>query len=452
MSKLEMNEYNIEDIRECLQITPDGRNMFFLRNGEPIPSERSKIGNIIPKDFDVSFYPGDLNEKNADWVIESTISLNELYPSQFFFLIFADPMLKANYSHEFNENDLKNSIDHIFMQLKRFSDYIEDKMGEFPKILVIGTGELENFKGYIDLLDVLEQFPKFSFMSFEGYTGVYFNKFIKERYFSGTNPVLKLGERSVKLKSKFSHEEIKCLEILKALDNIDIVKATSDLIDKFGPTTEAFLSYAPDIICKTKNGMHFTSTTGNARRLFKIHGYDYKTSIKVLNDWNKDIPLSNITDIFSSTLLNLKEGPVALVLIEGANTSNMSNPSDNINSTWADLPYGADQNFIRTITTGKSAMKSPVPYGLNPQAIRTNIFPYGWGVPPINNAFGADSIRSVENIKSIATGSRSMFLHMFSGCDITLEPWVRNRIENGVFIVTNKNQIERKKKRIKTNK
>ncbi|MHA1488625.1 MAG: hypothetical protein ACTSRI_03090 [Promethearchaeota archaeon] len=65
-------------------------------------------------------------------------------------------------------------------------------------------------------------------------------------------------------------------------------------------------------------------------------------------------------------------------------------------------------------------------------------------MPPVSNALGSDSFPGTSHLHSIAAGSRSMFLHMYSGCDITAEPWVRNRTENGVFYVLNKNQIKRK--------
>ena len=442
------NDSNHDDLRECLQITPDGRSTFYLKDGRNLPLENLKIGKIIPKNFNIPLYPGDLDDKNADWVIDSTISIDKLYPSQFYFFIFADPMLKANYIPQFNNSNLKKTIDNILNQLKRFSDYIEDKYKKTLKILVIGTGELTNFTGYVDLIDLLEKFPNYSFMSFDGYTGVYFNKIIKDRLLKrNDNPILKIGERTIKKRSDFSREEQSALKILESIDEIERLEVIADLETENGPFNSIFKSYAPDILCKAKRGKHFTSSSGIARRIYKIHGYEDKTGFRTINRWNRDFPLTNITDVFNSTLSNLNDGPVALAIIEGASYSNISGCSEHLNTTWGNLPYGADHNFIQAVTTGNSAFKSSIPYGISPQVTKTNDYPYGWGIPPLQNTLGSDHFKFYHNIKSLSAGSRSMFLHMFSGSDICIEPWVRNRIENGVLIVTNKDQIIRKKNR-----
>ena len=64
--------------------------------------------------------------------------------------------------------------------------------------------------------------------------------------------------------------------------------------------------------------------------MYKIHGYEDKTGFRTINRWNRDFPLTNITDVFNSTLSNLNDGPVALAIIEGASYSNISGCSGHL--------------------------------------------------------------------------------------------------------------------------
>lgn len=427
-----------------MQVTNDGHNAFFLKTGEALPSNKVLIGGVLPQNFNGPNFPGDLAEDNSNWVIDSTISLDKIYPSEFFFLIFAAPMLKANYLEDPGQIELKKTIKNVFKQIKRFSDYWKDKKREDLRILVIGTGNLSQFNGFVDIFDLKYNFPEYTFISFEGYIGIYLDKIIKEKIRMEQLPLLELGSRKPKPHSKFSKKDEKLLETLKKNEDFENVKIIADLMEKNRPYSLEFTSFAPDIICRAKNGKYFQNSYATARKLYQIQSYNLTTGYTTYNDWLKEIPLKKITDVFNSIMINVQEGPTAVIIIEGVGPSDIPHCQGLIDTTWGDLPYGADHNFINAITTGKTAFETSFPYGFLPQLTKTDLYPYSWGMPPVSNALGSDSFPGTSHPHSIAVGSRSMFLHMYSGCDISLEPWVRNRTENGVFYVLNKNQIKRK--------
>ncbi len=440
---MEINQNIIQ--RECLQITNDGRNIFDLRTGEKIEyNGNQKIAGVLPINFSGPIYPGDLSETSSAWAIDSAIALNKIYPSQFFFFIFADPMLKANYQEDPTDKIRKKAIENAYNQIKRFTDYWKESFKEEMRVLVIGTGQVVEFEGFIDLIELTEKYSKYTFMPFEGYTGIFLQDLHGYDYVAGKEPIIKLGSRTPKLRSNFTREEVQFLEELKKKEYFNQVIITSDLIERNETFSTEFLSYAPDILCTAKPGKYFMFPTATSRKLYKIQSYTRQIGYTTLNDWDLSIPLEKITDIFSSTQKNVRKGPSALAIIEAAGPQELPNYEGQIDTTWKNLPYGADHNFLFSINTGKSLFHTPFPYGSDPQAIRTNYYPYSWGKEPLSNAIG--TFLSLKDVKarSIAAGSRSMFLHMFSSADIVVEPWVRNRTENGVLYVLNKNQIFQK--------
>ncbi len=430
---------------ECLQITNDGRNVFNMRTGEEIKyKNEEKIAGVLPKSYQYPVFPGDVGEKSADWVIDSLISLNKIYPSKFFVLLFADAMFIANHEYDPERKMYERAIRNTFDQIIRLDQYWKETYNQDLRMLILSTGGVVNFKGYIDLFDLIEKFPEYTFMSFWGHAGVFLKDFHGYNYTATKEPIIKLGERKPKLRSDFSDKELRFLKLLENSNYFEKVVVVSDLIKESDTPSFEFLSYAPDIICTAEQGKHFIVPSGESRKLYRVLDYSKTIGYKVVNDWNMKIPLNHITDIFPSTILNVQEGPTALIIIEGAGSQQIPDRHGTIETTWGNLPYGADHNFLFSVSTGKSAFHSPFPYGTSPSATRSHYYPYSWGREPVMDGIGSLYLIKEKKIRSIAAGSRSMWPHMFLGGDICIEPWARNRTENGFTFVLNKTQIMQK--------
>lgn len=435
----------MKNIRECLQITNDGRTVFDLRTGEELEYKNSeKIAGILPKNYNCPIFPGDVAEDSPDWVIDSIIKLNHIYPSKLFVVLFADAMFKANNEYDPKDEIRKRGIDNALNQINRFVQYWKENFNQNLRVLILSMTDIVEFKGYNDIFDLTEKFPEYTFMSFWGHTGIFLEDVHGYDYVAGQEPILKLGARTPKLRSDFSEKELNFLTILEKSEYFKDVVVTSDLIKESESCSHEFLSYAPDILCTAEKGKYFIFPSASSRKLYRIPSYSKNIAYKTINNWNMEIPLNHITDVFPSTILNVQEGPTALMMIEGAGPKDIPTYQGTIETTWGNLPYGSDHNFLFSIATGKSGFHSPFPYGSSPMAIKTKYYPYSWGKEPVTDAIGSLYPIKEKKIRSIAAASRSMFPHMFLGGDICIEPWARNRTENGFAYILNKTQIMQK--------
>jgi hypothetical protein len=360
-----------------------------MRRGIPVDADGHLVEitrNVLKKQP----YPGDLESESVSWVSNVALDLYESYQPRFMLLSYAQPYFISVFQDQ-SQINRKVLVEQIFKDIGRFTE----KTGMVP--LILGTGELTDLAGYINLSNL-------DCLALGGgmvgrYAGLY----------EPTQQDLDYVHNHSFIKGVFSKDEI---------------------INLFGEE-EDFNKRLPDYMLMAKEGYIFKTLGSIPRRFYQVPAE------------NKTIPLrsllgsvDSITDIRRFIENGLTTQNIALVIIEGIGFDEFPKPYTICTNHIDWYQYSPGDGQYLTINTGRHLPYHSYSPGYKYYIEDTEDREYPFSAFFAKN--GLDTLGSKFSGRSAAVGTRSILTHLASGADIAIECFARGLYNYGTIGVINK--------------
>ncbi len=333
-------------------------------------------------------YPGDTDPQSNRWVSDTALELIKGYEPRFVFLTYASQYFSGRYTLMPKEMRAR-MIAEAFREAERFVE----KSG-FDAFLV-GTGDMTPVLGFIDLtgLDGLAICSHWS----TGYAGLY----------GATSKDMRLLEEEPHIEKIASREEV-----------LTLFGGTCD----HGPRL-------PEYLMRAGRGYAFKTVTDTARSLVMIPSLNF------------DIPLyapgraiEEIVGIRQALEEDLQERKVALIVMEGVGLDEFPWPHAACRNGLGWYYYEPGEAQYLTIVSGTHCFLD-YPTGSGQKYLdgeeATGNYPFSGHFKSIPQGPFARTFPG----RSIAVGNKSMFMHMVTGADVSIECFARNLYNQGTMAV-----------------
>jgi len=332
-------------------------------------------------------YPGDMDMESNRWVSDTALDLIDSYGPRFVFLTYAAQYFSGRYAQMTKEQRAR-MIYHTFIEAERFIS-----ISGFAAIIV-GTGDMTPLLGFIDATK-LDGFAVCTHWTAR-YAGLY-------------DP---------------SPDDIK---VLRENPHIERIVACDDVVRLFNGTPEQ-ASRVPEYLMLARKGYAFKTISGAM-----------KTPV-MIPSLNFDVPLyapghtvEAITGIRSALEKDLSSGKkVALIVMEGVGSDDFLWPYLLCRNGMEWYYYEPGEAQYLTITSGEHRfLDYPTGYKYFNETEVTKSYPFSGYFKSIPKG----TIASTFPGKSIAVGNKSMFMHMVTGADVSVECFARNLSNQGTMAV-----------------
>lgn len=356
-----------------------------LRTGQTVNSDSRQV-NMMRSILDRHPYPGDVNLESNRWVTDIALNLVEEYQPGFVFLSYSQLYFSRRFSHLPGE-EWQQMVGHVFDEIARF-----ERESGF-QALVVGSGEMVPLKGYIDLsqLDGVATASNWS----TTYAGVY-----------DPSPA--------------------DLEYVQSHPHIARVVSQAEFVSHFH-NGEDIRPHLPDFLLMAREGYAFKALSASLRPLAN------------LTAWNHSIPVSDnlgevetITGVRPLIEANFRTRKTALVIVEGIGSADFRR-SHQMSKNGLDWHfYEPGEGQFLALTTGRHQLFSfPPGYLYYPEDGDSKEYPFS----SYFDQLPEDTVAQAYGGKSIAVGNRSMFMHMTSGANISVECFSRGLYNHGNMAV-----------------
>ncbi|OPY71742.1 MAG: hypothetical protein A4E63_01431 [Syntrophorhabdus sp. PtaU1.Bin050] len=364
------------------------QNTLDLKTGEKIDA----AGPVIEMVKDVLQrhpYPGDIAPGSNRWVSDTAFDLIDRYNPRFVFLTYAAQYFSGRYTPMPKETRAR-MISDVFLEAERFID-----RSGFAAIAV-GTGDMTPLLGFIDItrLDGLAVCTHWS----TRYAGLY-----------GPSP------EDMKLLGQHPH--------------IEKIIPQEEVLSLFGGTSEQALRL-PEYLMLAHEGYAFKTISDAMRMPVMIPSLNFNIPLHAPGH-----TVGAITGIRQALEKDLLEKNVALIAIEGVGLDEF---------LWPHLPcrngmewyyYEPGEAQYLTIVSGRHRfLDYPTGSGykyFNGAEGATRSYPFSGHFKSIPEGTFANTFPG----RSIAVGNKSMFMHMVTGADISVECFARNLYNQGTMAV-----------------
>lgn len=354
----------------------DWQTIVNMEDGSSYTGEQSLLP-MVKKVLRTHPYPGDLNPLSAQWVTDVALDLNESYRPNFMMLIYATPFFAA-LVRPLSERERKSIIEEVFFQINRFIK----TTGFIP--VIVGLGDMVKARDEVNLMELdglAIASPPF------GDAGLY-------------QPTQKDLERL-----HFTRG------VSKVIDRMSFQK-------EFGGSS-CFYQRFPEYLLIAEEGYFFKGLGSGSRPIHWIPKRE--KTIPIYFPAHPDMErIIDITSVSGQVLGLLKAGiKTCLIVVEGVGSATFPNPFSKISNSCRWYSYlSSCPNQYQALTTGNHLIKGASPPG----------YPYyedeAKGSFPFSGFFAempTGTIGSCYKGRSAAVGNRSIFTHVYSGCDIVIE-------------------------------
>ena len=330
-------------------------------------------------------YPGDLTTEGAHWVTDVALDLNARYAPDYVLLDYASLFLHGVFrSQTAAERDER--VREVFAEVERFLDGTE-----FAPVIV-GLGDLMPFRGYIDTLDLQ------CLVSAAG-----------------------MNTRGAGL---FDPSEA---DLAKMADREGVARVVSReaFRAEFGGC-EAFYEASPDAIAFAEPGYVFHGVNVGSRPLHSVPRPDAHLPLHT-----PFVGGESLTDVPQLVLEGLREGKVALILVEGVGCETFPMPFRRLSNSLYWYRYTMSPDQYLALTSGLHLVEYPYPPGYRYELYDDVDAPY-----PFSGIFEylpKETIGRRYEGRSAAVGNRSILTHLAAGTDIAVECFVRALYNHGVM-------------------
>ncbi|HHP50633.1 MAG TPA: hypothetical protein ENM97_01855 [Moorella mulderi] len=335
-------------------------------------------------------YPKDVDIDSARWVTEVALELHKKWQPQYIMLVYATPFFAYAF-RSMVEGDCQLVVDQVFQEIERFLS-----AADFSPVIV-GMGDMELVVDKVNLLD------------FEG---------------------IGVAGGPLAVEAGLFHPSPQDLNLALFLPGIQKI-VDRDVFQQELGGNPLFYQRFPDRLLLAEDGFIFRGIGSLPRPVFRR------------SRWNREIPLASplsslktiedLTQIAPAVLQELSRGKkVALILVEGVGCASFPLPCRRIRNThgWYCYP-GGGHNQYWAVTAGLHLTRWFYPPGMA-WFKEDLIKPY-----PFSGPFSSlpETIGRRFRGKSAAVGNRSIYTHVFSGCQITIECFARALYNQGVMAV-----------------
>jgi hypothetical protein len=333
-------------------------------------------------------YPGDMDPGSNHWVSDTALDLIENYNPHFVFLTYAAQYFWGRYNPMTKETREKMVSD-VFLEVKHFMN-----TSGFAAI-VVGMGDMTPLLGFVDATG-LDGFAICTHWSAR-YAGLY-------------NP---------------SPEDIK---ILKEHPHIDATVSREEIMRLFNGIPDQ-MTKLPEYLILAREGYAFKTTGGAMKTPAMIPSFNFNIPL-----FAPGHTVENITGIYGALEKDLSENKVALIILEGVGLSDF---------LWPHLPcrngtgwyyYEPGEAQYLTMTTGKHRFldyPTGSAYKYFDKKEETKDYPFSG----LFKSIPEGTLGKTFPGRSIAVGNKSMFMHMVSGADLSIECFSRNLHNQGTMAV-----------------
>jgi hypothetical protein len=367
------------------------QNVLDLETGERTGAD-GPIVEMVKTVLQQHPYPGDLNSGSNQWVTDTALDLVDRYTPRLVFLTYAAQYFATRFTPT-TEEKRKALISETFLEVKRFID-----ASAFSAVIV-GTGGLTPLLDFIDAtrLDGLAVCTHWS----TRYAGLY-----------GLSP-----------------EDIR---ILRGNPHIERLVPREEVLHLFGGTDEQ-AKRLPEYLVLAREGYAFKTVS------------DVKRTPLMISSLSLNIPLhapghtvEAMTGIRQALEDNLSQGNTALIVIEGVGLNEFPWSCQPCRNGMEWYYYEPGEAQYLTVISGKHRFLD-YPTGSGNKYFRE--MSETSGTYPFSGHFKSipgETLGSAFLGKSVAVGNKSMFMHMVTGADVSVECFARNLYNQGTMAVVHR--------------
>lgn len=361
------------------------QNAFDLKTGEKIETAGPAI-DMVKGVLQRHPYPGDMDMKSNRWVSDTALDLIDGYGPRFVFLTYAAQYFSGRYTHMTKE-ELARMISDAFLEAERFIN-----RSGFAAIMV-GTGDMTPLLGFIDAvrLDGLAVCTHWT----ARYTGL---------YGPSTND----------------------MKVLREHPHIERIVTREEVVSLFNGTPEQTLK-VPEYLMLARKGYAFKTISGAMKTPVMIPSFNCNIPL-----YAPDRAAEAVTDIRRALEEGLSQKNIALIVMEGVGLDDFLWPHVPCSNGKEWYYYEPGEAQYLTIASGKHRfLDYPTGYKYFDEAETTRSYPFSGYFKSIpEGTFG-----STFPGRSIAVGNKSMFMHMVTGADVSVECFARNLYNQGTMAV-----------------
>ncbi|HOW53600.1 MAG TPA: hypothetical protein PLR60_03005 [Syntrophorhabdaceae bacterium] len=363
------------------------QNTLDLRSGEKA-EKTGPVAEMIKGVLQRHPYPGDLDPGSNRWVSDTALDLIDRYGPGFVFLTYAAQYFSGRYTPMTGQMRA-GMISDAFLEVERFID----KSG-FSAI-VMGTGDMTPLLGFIDVtgLDGLAVCTHWS----ARYAGLY-----------GPSPDdMRSMERHPHVEKIVPREEI-----------VGLFKGVPEQASK-----------VPEYLMLARKGHAFKTINSAMKTPVRIPALNFNVPL-----YAPGHTVENITDIRKVVEEDITEKNLALIVMEGVGLNDFPWPCLKCRNGRGWHYYEPGEAQYLTITAGEHRfLDYPTGSGdkyLNKKA-KTREYPFSG----LFETIPAGTFASEFPGRSVTVGNKSMFMHMVTGTDISVECFARNLYNQGTMAV-----------------
>jgi hypothetical protein len=337
-------------------------------------------------------YPGDMHPDSNRWVSDTALDLIDGYSPRLVFLTYAAQYFSIRYTPMSKETRAR-MISDAFLEAERFV-----KTSGFAAI-VVGTGGMTPLLGFIDVtrLDGLAVCTHWS----TRYAGLY-----------GPSP-----------------EDMK---LLREHPHIEKIVPREEVVSLFNGTPEQTLR-VPEYLLLAGEGYAFKSISDVKRMPVMIPSLNFNVPL-----YAPDHIVEAITGIRQALEEDLLEKNIALIVMEGVGLAEFLWPHSSCRNGTEWFYYEPGEAQYLTIVSGEHRfLDYPTGSGykyFNDVVEATRSYPFSGHFKSIPEGTFASTFPG----KSIAVGNKSMFMHILTGADVSVECFARNLYNQGTMAVVHR--------------
>jgi len=361
------------------------QNTLDLKTGEKISSSRPVV-EMVKGVLQRHPYPGDMDPKSNRWVSDMALDLVDSYGPRHVFLTYAAQYFSGRYM-PMTSQMRADMISDAFVEAQRFIS------ASGMEAMVVGTGGMTPLKGTIDLsrLDGLAICTHWA----NRYAGLY----------EPSARDMELLRRHPRIEKIIARKEV------AALFNADARQAQR----------------IPEYLMLAREGYAFKTMSGASKMPVMIPSLNFLVPVHAPGH-----PPEAITGIRKTLEQSLAKKNIALIIMEGVGHDEFPWPCAPCtnNADWYFYEPGGTQ--LLTIASGRHRfLDYPTGYKYFDEEKEAMDYPFSGYFNSIPQGTFAGEFAG----KSIAVGNRSMFMHMVTGADISVECFARNLYNQGTMAV-----------------
>ncbi len=333
-------------------------------------------------------YPGDMDPGSNRWVTDTAFDLIDRYGPRFVFLTYAAQYFSGRYAPMASDERARMITD-IFLEAERFIN-----ASGFAAIMV-GTGDMTPFLGFIDAT---------------GIDGLAVCTHWSTRYAGLYGP---------------SQEDMRRL---RAHPHIEKIVPREEIGKLFGGSPEQ-ISKVPEYLMLAREGYAFRTVSDAKKTPVMIPALNFHVPL-----YAPGHAVEAVTGIRRAIEEDLSERNVVLIVLEGIGVSEFPWPHLSCRNGTEWFYYEPGEAQYLTVTSGEHRfLDYPTGTGCKylDKAEATRSYPYSGIFKSVPEGTFARTFPG----KSIAVGNRSMFMHMVTGADLSVECFARNLYNQGTMAV-----------------